>query len=193
MGKFNLCQKLAFLIFSAAVLEGQGTGAEAAEITSTYTKIRLQDCSQTEPASKEGTFGGSWECSGFQGQKVYVAEGDLRMFVSFGPSAAREPAAAQTLPNFNTINETLEWRLRDGVAFATILRWFPTLDDSGKTGSVLIVTQLDPGGAICQIARIDAQANKNANVLARNVADRLAGKHDCSRGPLIEGKPGVLH
>ncbi|MES0883789.1 hypothetical protein [Roseibium sp. SCP14] len=193
MGKFNLCQKLTFLAFSAVLLEVQWAEAEAAEITSTYTKIRLQDCTQTETASEESTFGGSWECAGLQGQKVYVAEGDLRMFVSFSPSAAQEPAATQTLPNFNTINETLEWRLRDGAAFATILRWFPTLDDSGKTGSVLIVTQLDPGGATCQIARIDAQANKNANVLARNVADRFAGQFDCSKGPLIEGLPGILY
>ncbi|MEM9634166.1 MAG: hypothetical protein AAGA50_22750 [Pseudomonadota bacterium] len=193
MRKFNLCQKFAYLFLSAVFLPGQPVEAEAAEISSTYTKIRLQDCTRIEAASEEGTFGGSWECAGFQGQMVYVAEGDLRMFVSFGPSAAQEPAATQTLPNFNTINETLEWRLRNGVAFATILRWFPSLDDSGKTGSVLIVTQLDPGGATCQIARIDAQANKNANVLARNFADRFAGKFECSQGPLIEGTPGILY
>lgn len=164
----------------------------AAGTDSAYTKIQLQNCTQVETASDEGTFGGAWTCPGHQGQEVYVAEGDLRMFVSFGPFAADEPAAGQTLPNFNTVNETLEWRMRDGVPFATILRWFPSLDEGARTGSILIVTQLVPGGGTCQIARIDAQANSNANVLARQAADTMAGSFDCSRPPEILGNPGAL-
>ncbi|MCV0427862.1 MAG: hypothetical protein K5905_20585 [Roseibium sp.] len=166
--------------------------AGAADVTSTYSKIRLQGCTQVATASDEGTFGGAWECPGIQGQAVYVAEGDLRMFVSFGPAAIDEPAASQTLPNFNTVNETLEWRLRNGVPFATILRWFPSLDGASKTGSILIVTQLVPGGRTCQIARIDAQANSNANSLARNAADTMAGRFDCSSEPVVIGNPGIL-
>ncbi|TYC53715.1 hypothetical protein FMN50_14830 [Rhodobacterales bacterium] len=169
--------------------------SEAADISSAYTRIRLEDCTQTAfPDQDEGTFGGAWSCEGYRGERVYVAEGDLRMFVSFGPDAANEPAAGQTLPNFNTINETLEWRLRGGVPFATILRWFPSLgDDGSKTGSVLIVTQLKPGGGTCQIARIDAQANGNANEMARQAADRLAGTFDCARQPENLVNPGILN
>ena len=174
------------------VLSASGPVAGAAGLDSTYTKIQLQNCQQVETAAEEGTFGGAWTCPGYQGQTVYVAEGDLRMFVSFGPFAAEEPAASQTLPNFNTVNETLEWRLRDGEAFATILRWFPSLDDGVSTGSVLIVTQLRPGGGTCQIAMVDAQANRNANVMARQAADTLAGQFDCSQPPRILGNPGIL-
>lgn len=168
------------------------TSVAAAGIDSAYTKIQLQNCTQVETASDEGTFGGAWQCPGYKDQSVYVAEGDLRMFISFGPFAADEPAAGQTLPNFNTVNETLEWRLRGGVPFATILRWFPSLDDGARTGSILIVTQLKPDGGTCQIARIDAQANANANVLAREAADTLAGTFDCSQPPQILGNPGAL-
>jgi len=167
--------------------------AAADGIDSAYTRIQLEACPQIETAEEdEGTFGGSWQCPGYQGQTVYVAEGDLRMFVSFGPAAADEPAATQTLPSFNTVNDTLEWRLRDGVPFATILRWFPSLDEGARTGSVLIVTQLKPGGGTCQVARIDAEANRNANALARQAADTLAGSYDCSRNPQILGNPGIL-
>lgn len=176
-------------VFAAVVALTTGNGT-AETIESTYTKIQLQNCVQLETAAEEGTFGGSWECPGYKGQSVYVAEGDLRMFVSFGPSAADEPAAGQTLPNFNTVNDTLEWRLRDGQPFATILRWFPSYGDGGKTGSVLIVTQLKAGGETCQIARVDAQTNKNANVLARQAADTMAGQFDCSGPPETIGNAG---
>ncbi len=162
-------------------------------ISSAYTKVKLEQCQVFEaPSEGEGTFGGSWICGGYAGIPVYVAEGDLRMFVSFGADADNEPAAGQTLPNFNSVNETLEWRLSNGRPFATILRWFPDKGDGGKLGSILIVTQLVPGQT-CQIARIDAQANKNANVLARQAADQLAGSYDCSQEPTVIGNPGSLY
>ncbi len=180
------------LLLSASVFPAIQS-AEAAGITSEYTKIQLENCIQIEAGDAEGTYGGAWQCAGYNDLPVYVAEGDLRMFVSFGPGAADEPAAEQTLPSFNSVNETLEWRLRDGIPFATILRWFPSLDDGARTGSVLIVTQLRPGGGTCQIARIDAQANGDANVLARQVADSTAGTFDCADQPVIIGNPGILN
>ncbi|WP_208997225.1 hypothetical protein [Roseibium denhamense] len=167
--------------------------AASAEISSTYTKINLDQCTVLEvpPEDEPGTFGGSWICEGYNGIPVYVAEGDLRMFVSFGPEAQNEPAAAQTLPSFNTVNDVLEWRLKDGIPFATILRWFPSLED-GSTGSVLIVTQYRPGGFTCQIAMIDARLNPHANGIAREAADQMGGKLMCSGPPLVLGDPGVL-
>ncbi|NNC27324.1 hypothetical protein HKX42_10605, partial [Salinisphaera sp. USBA-960] len=54
-------------------------------------------------------------------------------------------------------------------------------------------TQLKPGGGTCQIARIDAQANKNANDLARQAADTMAGSFDCTQPPQIIGNPGILY
>ncbi|TWI81891.1 hypothetical protein JM93_03853 [Roseibium hamelinense] len=168
----------------AAAVSGQ-------EAESVYTTIELPTCVQAGVPDGETTFGGSWLCRGHDGIPVYIVEGDLRMFVSFGNNAANEPSAGQTLPNFNSINDRLEWRMRFGIPFATILRWFPSLDDTGRTGSVLIVTQLEPG-ATCQIARVDAQANSDANVLARQAADLLAGTFDCANQPQVIGNPGIF-
>ena len=166
--------------------------ANAASFDSAYTKIKLENCTLIRPPADESTDGGRFQCAGYKGIPVYVAEGDLRMFVSFGPDAEHEPAAHSTLPNFNTVNETLEWRLRNGAPIATILSWFPSLDESGKTGSILIVTQLMPGGRTCWIAQVDAQANKNANVLARQAADTMAGTSNCTQQPAIIGNPGIF-
>lgn len=170
---------------------GLASLARAGDITSAYTKLKFDECKLVEEPSPdgEGTGGGAVECVGYEGIPVYVAEGDLRMFVSFGANAKQEVAAGQTLPNFNTVNETLEWRLSGGWPFATILRWFPDKGDGSKPGSILIVTQISPG-TTCQVARIDAQANPNANVLARQAADQLAGEFDCSQPPEIIGNPG---
>jgi hypothetical protein len=75
---------------------------------------------------------------------VRVAEGDLRFLVSYGANAAGEIAAGQTVPQFNTINETLEWRLDGaGRAFATILRFFT--DGEGEKEQILVVTRLGAG------------------------------------------------
>ncbi len=186
----SFIQRYPALLAIALACAGSSAGAE--EITSAYTKIELETCTQLESAADEGTFGGSWSCPGYEGVQVLVSEGDLRMFVSFGTDAAREPAAGQTLPQFNTINETLEWRLRDGVPFATILRWFPSLDEGRRTGSVLIVTQLKPG-ATCQIGRIDAQANPGANQMSRDLADTVAGTYDCAAPPTVPGNRGILY
>lgn len=185
--------KLPTQILAMSFLFSVHSEAAAEQVTSTYTKIQLDTCLlQEDPfAQDEGTFGGSWFCNGYTGIPVYVAEGDLRMFVSFGANAMNEPAAGQTLPNFNTINETLEWRLRGGTPFTTILRWFPDKGENGKTGSILIVTQLVPG-ATCQVARADAQANKDANVMARQAANLLAGNFECDQSPVVLGAPGML-
>ncbi|MBD1546813.1 hypothetical protein [Roseibium aggregatum] len=179
------------LILAAALSVVLPAVSGAAEITSAYTKLDLDACEWRKPTGEEqeGIDGGTADCPGYAGIPVYVSEGDLRMFVSFGADADNEPAAHQTLPNFNTINDTLEWRLRDGRPFATILRWFPDEGSGGKKGNILIVTQIAPG-ATCQVARIDAQINSNANVLARQAADKLAYGFDCSQEPMTIGRPG---
>ena len=154
--------------------------ALSVEIDSDYTKIDLDKC--TLLSSDE--LGGEWACTGYKGMPVYVAEGDLRMFVSYGDDASNEMAAHQTFPAFNTINETLEWRLvrSNGrwVPFATILRFFTQSGEATEPdGQILVVTKLEPGNT-CHIAYIDAQLTKNANLVARQFADEMAGSFDCA-------------
>jgi len=152
-------------------------GAAAETISSAYTPLKLDACKIVTPPQAEED-GGAFLCEGYGGMDVRVAEGDLRMFVSYGPNAAEQTAAQQTLPQFNTIGETLEWRLADGAPFATILR-FRWDSDNGQ-GSTLVVTTLGKSDA-CHVAYVTATENPSANALARKVADEEARGFDCAR------------
>ncbi|MEZ5829164.1 MAG: hypothetical protein R3D30_03190 [Hyphomicrobiales bacterium] len=165
---------VAIVAFSLAPLV---PSASAEAISSAYTPLKLKLCKDvTLPEARE--YGGVFECEGYGGTLVRVAEGDLRMFVSYGPNAADQTAAQETLPQFNTIGETLEWRLASGKPFATILR-FRWDSDNGE-GSTLVVTKLGKGDS-CHVAYIVATGNPNANLLAREVADSQARGFSCKR------------
>jgi hypothetical protein len=150
------------------------SGAAAEEISSAYTKLKGESCRDATPLDAGG-YGSVFTCKGYDGIDVRVAEGDLRMFVSYGPGAAKQTAATETLPQFNTIGDTLEWRLANGKPFATILR-FRWDSDNGQ-GSTLVVTKLGKTDA-CHVAYVTATGNPNANDLARKVADTLARGFD---------------
>jgi len=163
--------------------------ASAGPIESAYTKIRIDACQKLS----EHEMGATWKCPGFENIPVIVAESDLRFFVSYGENGDEEKAFRFTPIYFNHINETLEWRYESKggkrVPFATILRFF--LDREGKKpGQVLIVTTLGPNG-VCHVAYIDARARKNANQLAREIADTKARSFDCNRDAALYGRPGA--
>lgn len=152
--------------------------ALAADVSSVYTTLDLDQCRQEAvppTESVEPVDGAIWWCDGYGGVPVRVAEGDLRFLISYGANAAAERAAGQTLPQFNTINQTLEWRLdRTGRPFATILRFFTDngLGDGSAKGQVLVVTKLGGPGQVCHVGYVDALATPNANAVAREIADR---------------------
>jgi len=53
-----------------------------------YTDLDLEaDCQWAEMGDEEAAMGGSAVCQGYGDYPVHVAEGDLRMFVAFGPTA----------------------------------------------------------------------------------------------------------
>jgi hypothetical protein len=162
--------------------------AGAAGPSSAYSKIDIDKCSVFRQDAESGST--SWFCPAIPNQALWVAEGDARFFVSFGKAAEVQVAASQTLPPFNRINDTLEWRLgADGEAYATILRWFTEFDD-GRVGQVLVVTKVSDAGT-CHIAYVDAIANKNANALARQAADNLSSGFDCeTQQPVVFGTHG---
>jgi hypothetical protein len=152
---------------------------KAEEVSSVYTALDLDKCKLIEkPDLEEGS--GRWRCAGFEGIDVEVAEGDLRMSVAFGPKAEDQIAAGQTLPKFNTIGKTLEWRVeREGTRwnpFATILR--PNWEANGEKGVTLVVTKLDKDDA-CHMAYVDAARYPQANDQARAIADKDARSFDC--------------
>jgi hypothetical protein len=158
-----------------------------------YTTIELSKCRQTSNHPD----GGAWLCSGMKGWPVYVAEGDLRAFVSAGHRPEKRQAATQTLGAFNSIfngkskRATMEWRIdrqngRD-VPHATILRYWTSRD--GARGQVLVVSKVTATEA-CHVAYIDAVANPDAIALARTIADGPARTFDCRKEATIVGRQG---
>ena len=170
-----------------------GAGAQANPVKSLYTTVDLKECKQV----KRHRDGNAWECAGLPGFPVYIAEGDLRQFVSVGTKPEQRRAARQTLGPFNTIFEagshraTIEWRFeRKGerqIPYAAIIR-FHTTSDAGR-GDVLVVFKVMEYDT-CHIAYVDALANEEPAALARRIADREARSFDCSRPPRAEGERG---
>jgi hypothetical protein len=176
-----------------AMAAGLPVTAVANPLKSQYTTIDLKACTKL----KAHPDGASWRCPGLPGYPVYVAEGDLRTFVSVGTGAEKRRAAEQTLGPFNTIfaagsrRATIEWRFnRKGgtiVPYATILRYY-TKSDMGR-GEVLVVTKVSPSQT-CQVAYIDALATPEAMVLAHRIADETARAFDCGKEPATVGTTG---
>ncbi len=171
---------------------GQGPAA-ANRVKSLYTTVDLKACKQV----RRQRDGGAWRCSGLAGIPVYIAEGDLRQFLSVGADAEKRRAATQTLGPFNSIFErgsdraTIEWRFdRRGerqVPYAIIVRFHTSQD--GRKGDVLVVSKVS-AAETCHMAYIDALANSDAIALARQVADSQAKTFDCGQEPHTEGATG---
>jgi hypothetical protein len=163
-------------LHSAGLLVGLGIASvHAAE--SVYTPLDLKTCSQTSKDMESVT----WACRGVHGIRVYVTDSDARMSVSYGTNAEQEPAATTWFGPLNSTGPTIEWRTErsDTEPYATIVRWFLRDPERSARRSVLVVTRLGPG-RICHIAYIDADANPNANELARRAADEYARGFRCN-------------
>lgn len=174
------------LILLLGLVLSLGASAASAENASVYTRLVLERCRAEPPDPEDPLQSGVWWCRGHGTIPVRVAEGDLRFLVSYGRDAQDEMAASQTLPQFNTINETLEWRLAPGLdgvprPVATILRFFTDSGDGGRKGQVLVITKLGGPGQVCHVGYVDALLNPDANVIARQVADNAAPHFVCGR------------
>lgn len=178
---------LAAVALAIAAMSGE---TAAYPLKSLYTTIDLKaDCR----VLKKHQDGNSWTCKGLDGWPVYVAEGDLRYFVSVGTGADKRRAATQTIPRFNTVfkggsnRATLEWRIHTAggksVPHATILRYYWSSD--GAKGQQLVVMKVTPTET-CHAARINA-AMPEALALARKIADEDARAFDCSGEPASHG------
>jgi hypothetical protein len=179
--------------------------ASAQSIGSAYTDYDTKACPHKAGRAVEDY--GEWRCKGLDGMAVLVSAGDQRMTMSFGPRAKDEPAVAETLQGFNDVYKArLEWRFaRDPKGriqpFAAIVRWntflldeSAELADTGRpktvSGQVLVVTRLGPRG-VCHVGYVDALANRDANELARKIADEHARAFRCgSDKPIIVGATG---
>jgi len=164
--------------------------------TSHYTKLDLdKDCVFTQSNDQ----GGSAICTGYKKYPVYFSEGDLRQQVQFG-FIDTSINQWESFGQFNSINDTIEWRLENGVPYATILRWFiSNIDEQSgiptkqSRGQVLVISTVaaTKHATSCIAGYVDARANNNANIIARQVADEIAIDFTCGKNlPEFHGKRG---
>lgn len=173
---------VAALLFLAATLSV--SPSHAAE--SIYTKLDLDACTVLERHEDHASV--RMVCEGHANHPVYITEGDLRFDVDYGI----ENSLWESFGPFNTLGETIEWRVQDGWVYAAILRYFL---DTGMTGGAedkgqaLVVSKVSDGSAPgCVVAVIDA-AVEQANGVARGAA-AMAGRFRCGDPTIAIGPEG---
>jgi hypothetical protein len=125
-------------------------------------------------------------CPGHGGAEVETLASHTRLHISYRFSktqVAKDVVAAWSA------GKTVEWRGIKGKKgfepYAAIVRLAMKDHENGKPGpvadgEVLAVMRVDPREAeACAIAYVDAKANANPNLLARDAADRLGPAFDC--------------
>ena len=139
-----------------------------------YTTLDYEACETL--VEYENGMGIELRCPGLGDVPLFVTEGDLRMDVDAGL-----PNEVWTsLSPFNSLGETVEWRLRGDKPFAVIVRYH--LDDEGgvsvpsRLAVISVGTEGNPG---CLVGWIDADASPDQNTAARDLADREAEGFDC--------------
>lgn len=174
------------LLLTASTLVALAMPVQAGQMTSAYTRLDFKKtCNTLEEVEEGGSV--SMLCEGYEDYPVHFAEGDLRHSVQFGHVEASENGIWQSFTQWNRVSDTIEWRLRDGVPVAAVLRWFiENTDDAGsadpdRVGQVLVVSRVGQraGKQACVVGYVDALANSDANQLARDLADSLAADFTC--------------
>lgn len=132
-------------------------------------------------------------CKGADGIAVFVSEGDLRMSISYGRQKADDRYF--TFGNFNRVGGTMEWRLKDDngykAPFATILRWYVSVEQP-REEQALVITKIAEND-FCVAGFVEATAQPNANVLAREIADTVVPGFVCGQDqPQWYGQTGPL-
>lgn len=184
-----------FLLSAMSAMAAMSPAA-AQQNTSQYTSVETKKCEKiaTVRIGKD-EFSNTYACQGLRyklrGYWAVIDETDLRttVTISFNKlEAHKQPAYSQGFAPFNSVHDTLEWRIdgKSELPFATIQRWFIAdnanldKDDRPKTLGLLVVTRTPPG-ASCHVAYIDVAANENPNALAQKAADERAQKFDCAK------------
>lgn len=182
------------LVLLAALWAPGAFGAE-----SLFTKLVLDRCKTVS----EDQGGVILRCPGLKKYPILYKEGDLRPSVFYGPvNKDYSDSAFESFSAFASVNTTVEWRIADKKPYAAIVRFFISNADpqTGATpdslkGQVLVVSRVasSDDGRSCVIGMVDALANRNANEIARKLADEQASQFACgSDQALFEGEKGPL-
>lgn len=177
------------------------SAATAGANESSYTDMNTDRCNTLSSNEEEGS-SVSLKCRGLDGYPVYFKEGDARQSVFFGPvSQSYIDGGFESFGMFNYVGKKIEWRIDDsGTPVAAILRYFISnldpetgMPTKALEGQVLVISRVaqpdDESG--CVAAYVDALANKDANGLARQVADDMAANFTCGQDePAFHGERG---
>ena len=153
---------------------------------SSYSKLDFDNhCMFEKPSDDENAGPGvSAICRVGDAPAIYFEEGDLRQSVGFGAKKQY-----RTFGQFNRMNNVIEWRRKNGKPYAAIVRFFiensnpdTGSPDKAHLGQVLTINKVAEyeNASTCIVGMVDARANKNANALARQVADDLATSFQCN-------------
>jgi hypothetical protein len=172
--------RLISLLFVATLAASAAKANESA-----YSDRNLDACKTLSQEDEGPSI--TLECAGYKAFPVYFKEGDLRQSQAYGPiSKAYLDEAFESFGPFNHTNAKIEWRIAAGKPVATIVRWFVSdpetaSDTDTRYGQVLVVSTIATAEnpASCVVGYIDALENKDANALARTVADEEAHDFAC--------------
>lgn len=156
----------------AAVTVAPPVISDGPEMTSVYTKIRLDECRINRHSAESSST--TYYCEGYNNIPVIVHDGDGRAYIGVGHE---KNTHLISLGGFNGVQlpeATAEWRLADGKPVAMIIRIFnftsyPEIDRYSNLAVYSIAT-VDQKG--CPIGFVSVGAKPSQNAVARMVADK---------------------
>ncbi len=153
------------------------TGTAAAQNKSVYTSLTEKSCRTIEANAEEaGWYRGL--CPGAGGYRLEVLEGDLRQSINvIAPGKKKYELDLWTNVSsaFSSLGEKAEWRVRNGVPYALIVR-FNASEDAEKPErivSYLVVVRIS-AETVCLSGVVNP--GKNQNAAARRLADESTNK-----------------
>lgn len=142
----------------------------APQFASTYTDFDLAKCEVLSEEREEGS-SAEYRCPGFGELPLLVQEGDGRFDLDVGG----DDGGFQTIGAFNDIEDTIEWRLKDGQPFAVIFRFLDVTEEAKGRTVLAVETVTRSGQSPCRVAQI-AGDTPDANQKARELADAAAAE-----------------
>lgn len=155
-----------------AEMDGDRSEAQTGEYSSAYTSFDLDSCTKTSSSLEAD--GDDYRCPGRNGVPLFVQDGDARMDIDAGA----KNAVFETTGPYNSIGDTVEWRMKDGKPFAVIFR-YSVHNEIGRKPTELAIEKIgSPRAPGCRVGQV-AGKTPNANRRAREIADSMAMGFRC--------------
>ncbi|HZF93487.1 MAG TPA: hypothetical protein VEZ20_01300 [Allosphingosinicella sp.] len=161
-----------FILLAAAFASAPAAAQRTARAASAYTDLDLARC--TILAEVEEGASVARRCPGFGGVPLFVLSGDERHDIDAGV----DNGEWESPPEFSSLPQRVEWRLRGGRPFAIVYRLQLRGEDRFVHSVLIVETAGRPGAAGCRVATIRGSV-RNANSFARRLADAEAARFRC--------------